>query len=101
MARDLERLTDEEKRRRQQNADRLLSDPAYTEAFEETRQQILRIIETSPHADAERREDCYYTLRALRMLDQILRAHGDRGRLISTMREMRSPEQVDGGPERV
>ena len=67
--------------RRGQDAERLLNDPLYKEAFEMTREHLLELLLNTKISEEVERDRIYITIKSLDLIDQHIKSVLETGKL--------------------
>lgn len=67
--------------RRGQDAERLVNDPLYVEAFEKTKENLLELLLNTKISEEVERDRIYITIKSLDLIDQHIRSVLETGKL--------------------
>jgi hypothetical protein len=83
-------MTKEEEVRRGENAERLVNDPLYKEAFDVTKEHLIELLLNTKISEEVERDRIYITIKSLDLVDQHIKSILETGKLAAKGQEFYS-----------
>jgi hypothetical protein len=80
-------MTKEEEVRRGENAERLVNDPLYKEAFDVTKEHLIELLLNTKISEEVERDRIYITIKSLDLVDQHIKSILETGKLAAKGQE--------------
>jgi len=80
-------MTKEEEVRRGENAERLINDPLYKEAFDVTKEHLIELLLNTKISEEVERDRIYITIKSLDLVDQHIKSILETGKLAAKGQE--------------
>ena len=80
-------MTKEEEVRRGENAERLVNDPLYKEAFDKTKEHLIELLLNTKISEEVERDRIYITIKSLDLVDQHIKSVLETGKLAAKGQE--------------